>query len=110
MLRASITTDQGELTPRPIVAGLGDTGVNHGAEIMAFVDSVVLRDEYEFDHARAALEERIGAAATDRVAMVAGNFSMMNRALDAVGAPVHRGLDDLAAEMGLTIPPHLAAP
>jgi hypothetical protein len=109
MLRASINTYDRELTPKPIVAGLGDTGVEHGAKIMAFVDSVVLRDEYEFDLARAALEACIGAAATDRVAMVAGNFSMMNRALDAVGAPVLRGLDDLAAEMGLTIPAHLAA-
>ncbi len=108
MLRASITTFDRELTPGPIVSGFGATGVEHGAEIMAFVDSVVLRDEDEYDGARADLEACIGEAATDRVAMVAGNFSMMNRALDAVGAPVDRGYTDLATELGIAIPSHLA--
>ena len=107
MLRASITTYERALTPAPIVAGIGDTGVPHGQLLMAFTDAVVLRDEDELDEARAALDSAIGPAATDRAAMVAGNFSMMNRALDAVGAPVDRGLEDLAAEMGLAIPEHL---
>jgi hypothetical protein len=109
MLRASIGTFDGALAPAPIVSGFGDTGVEHGAEIMAFVDSVVLADDDEYDTARRALAVRIGEEATDRVAMVAGNFSMMNRALDAVGAPVDRGYTDLAAELGRPIPAHLAA-
>jgi hypothetical protein len=107
MLRASITTFDAELTPAPIVAGLGETGVTHGAEIMAFVDAVVLRDHDEYPAARADLEHCISPAAADRVAMVAGNFSMMNRALDAVGAPVDRRHADLAAELGVVIPAHL---
>ncbi|MFT5204155.1 MAG: hypothetical protein ACI9C1_003562 [Candidatus Aldehydirespiratoraceae bacterium] len=109
MLRASINTFDQELTPAPIVTGVGDTGVEHGSEIMAFVDAVVLHDADEYSEARAALEARIGPAATDRAAMVAGNFSMMNRALDAVGAPVDLGYTSLAESMGLEIPPHLAA-
>jgi len=108
MLRASIATFDRELTPAPIVSGCGNPGVEHGAAIIAFVDSVVLRDEYEIDAAREELASCIGAAATERVAMVAGNFSMMNRALDGVGAPVDRGHDELAAEMGTAIPEHLA--
>lgn len=107
MLRASIATDDRELTPGPIIAGVGHTGVDHGAELMAFVDAVVLRDDDELADARAALEASIGAAATDRAALVAGNFSMMNRALDAVGAPIDRRLEEIAAEMGLTVPDHL---
>lgn len=109
MLRASIATFDAELLAAPITSGFGECGVVHGAEIMAFVDSVVLRDEDEFSEARATLEALIGEPATDRVAMVAGNFSMMNRALDAVGAPVDRGHAELAAELGVSIPDHLAS-
>ena len=107
MLRASITTFEGRLSPAPIVTGVGTTGVEHGAEIIAFVDAVVLRDHDEYPTARVVLEGVIGRAATDRAAMVAGNFSMMNRALDAIGVPVDRGLGGLASEMELTIPSHL---
>lgn len=107
MLRASITSQGGTLDPRPIVAGIGATGVTADAELMAFVDAVVLMDTDEFDDARSALEAAIGPAATDRAAMVAGNFSMMNRALDSIGAPVDAGYVDLATEMGLTVPSHL---
>lgn len=109
MLRASIATFDLELTPGPIVTGIGDTGVPHGDALIAFVDAVVLRDEDELEPARAALEAAIGAAAADRAALVAGNFSMMNRALDAIGAPVDRGLEPLAGEMGLAIPAHLSS-
>ena len=109
MLRASIATFDGEVAPAPIVSGVGDTGVAHGAEIIAFVDAVVLRDDDEYPEARARLEHLIGPEATDRAAMVAGNFSMMNRALDAVGAPVDGSQGALAAEMGLSIPSHLEA-
>jgi hypothetical protein len=108
MLRASIETRGRKLTPRPLVSGFGETGVAHGAEIIAFVDSVVLRDEYEIDVARAALDEAIGTIATDRVAMVAGNFSMMNRALDATGARLGPGHAEVAAELGLEVPAHLS--
>ena len=107
MLRASINSTGATLDPRPIVAGMGSTGVDADAELMAFVDAVVLMDPDEFADCRAALEALIGPKATDRAAMVAGNFSMMNRALDAVGAPVDSGQLDLAAEMGLTVPSHL---
>ncbi len=106
MLRASIST---ELVPRPIITGVGPTGVEHGALITAFVDAVVLHDEDEVAGARRSLEACVGKTATDRVALIAGNFSMMNRALDAVGAPIRAEFDDLAEELGVTVPFHLAA-
>lgn len=93
--------------PLPLATGIGDCGVEHGAELLAYVDAVVLRDNDEIGPAREALDAAIGPAAADRAAMVAGNFSMMNRALDAVGAPVDRGYAALAAEMNLSIPDHL---
>ena len=111
MLRASIEHPDNHfevgLTPTAILAGSGPTGVAESDAIMAFVDAVVLRDAEEYPGARAALERRIGRPATDRAAMVAGNFSMMNRALDAVGAPVDRASEGLAAEIGVVIPDHL---
>ncbi|MEQ8841067.1 MAG: alkylhydroperoxidase-related (seleno)protein [Acidimicrobiales bacterium] len=109
MLRAGASIGKATLVPGPIVRGVGDTGIHHGAAITAFVDAVVLRDEEEIDGARATLEEALGSASTDRVAMIAGNFSMVSRVLDAVGAPIDPRLAPLAAEMGITIPDHLAA-
>ena len=107
MLRASISTYGGKLDPRPIATGVGATGIDADAELIAFVDAVVLMDVDEFPDARTALEAVIGREATDRAAMVAGNFSMMNRALDAVGAPVDANQHALATEMGLAVPEHL---
>ena len=107
MLRASIESFDQLLTPKPIVSGMGATGVDHDRALMAFTDAVVLGDIDEYPAARAALETAIGPDATDRAALVAGNFSMMNRAVDAVGAPVDAAHDALAAEMGVEIPNHL---
>ena len=108
MLRASIDHTGGPvLAVEALAAGAGDSGVEHGAALMAFVDSVALQDLSEFPLARAELEIVAGQAAADRAAMVIGNFSMMNRALDAIGAPVGKGFDGLATEMGLTVPEHL---
>ena len=95
--------------PEPIASGLGSTGVDHDADLMAFTDAVVLRDHDELPGARARLEAAVGRQAADRAALVASNFSMMNRVVDAVGAPVGRGMADLGGEMGLTIPEHLLA-
>ena len=107
MLRASIPETDHPLDPRPIVSGTGSTGVPAGTELIAFTDAVVLGDIDEYPMARAALAAVVGRAGADRAAMVAGNFSMMNRALDAIGAPVDRGHGALAEEMGLTVPDHL---
>ncbi len=109
MLRASIESSDGSLDPAPIASGMGTTGVAHDSALMAFTDAVVLHDLDEYPEARADLELQIGREATDRAALVVGNFSMMNRALDAIGAPVDAGQAALAAEMGVTIPDHLLA-
>jgi hypothetical protein len=41
--------------------------------------------------------------------MVAANFQQMNRMMDAIGGRVPTSVEPLAAEMGLTIPDHLAS-
>lgn len=109
MLRASVEhVGRDDLTVRAVASGLGDPGIPHGPRLLAFVDAVVLRDIDEYPTARADLERAAGRDTTDRAAMVAGNFSMMNRALDAVGAPVGTGFGDLADDLGVIVPAHLA--
>jgi len=74
---------------------------------MAFTDAVVLRDPDEIPQARSALEAAAGAEFADRAALVAGNFSMMNRLLDAIGAPIGKHGLPTAALLGVEIPEHL---
>jgi len=107
MLRASLRQNDTDLLPRPIVDGCGDCEVRHADEIMALVDASVLRDSDEYPDARVRAELALGRDGADRIAMVAGNFEMMNRLLDAIGTPVGRPLHPLAEEMGLSVPAHL---
>ncbi len=107
MLRASARESGLEVDLRPIATGVGPTGVPQGREIMAFTDAVVLRDLDELPEARSALEATAGAEFADRAALVAGNFSMMNRSLDAIGAPIGKHGLPTASLLGVQIPGHL---
>ncbi|MDH4278332.1 MAG: hypothetical protein OEW83_09650 [Acidimicrobiia bacterium] len=92
---------------RAIVDPMADPLLPAGAELTAFTDAAVLRDAHEMPSARTALLDAAGEAAVIRAAAVAGNFQMMNRLLDAIGVRVHRGGMTIAAQLGLTVPPHL---
>ena len=107
MLRASVEHHGGSFATSVVVAGCGDCGVAGADEILALTDAVVMRDNAEYPDARVRAELRFGRDGADRVAMVAANFQMMNRLLDAIGAPISTRLFPLAAEMGLTVPDHL---
>ncbi len=108
MLRASIKRIKGaELHCRTIIEGVGNCGVANGDAIRALVDATVLRDYDEYPDARVRAELALGRDGADRIAMITGNFSMMNRSLDAIGAPVGAGPNPLAAEMGVVVPAHL---
>ena len=107
MLRASIEHHGGSCDAAVIPKGCGSCGVTGAEEIFALTDAVVLRDNAEYPDARVRAELRFGRAGADRVAMVAANFQMMNRLMDAIGGPVPTRHDPLADEMGLTVPDHL---
>ena len=109
MLRASVDHHGGELQPERIVCGADECGVDGTKEIFALTDAVVLHDTSEYPDARIRAELRFGRDATDRMAMVAANFQQMNRMMDAIGGRVPTSVEPLAAEMGLTIPDHLAS-
>jgi hypothetical protein len=107
MLRASIEHHGGTLDTAAITSGCGTCGVDGTEEILALTDAVVFHDSAEYPDARVRAELRFGRDGADRIAMVAANFQMMNRLLDAVGAPVPGRHDALADEMGVTVPTHL---
>jgi len=107
MLRASFEKSGRRPNLRPIATGVGDTAIPNGRAIIEFTDAVVLRDVDEFLLARSALERATSPQFADRAAMVAGNFSMMNRSLDAIGAPIGKHGLPTAAELGVKIPEHL---
>ncbi len=109
MLRVSSDRLGLEVDVAAVVDSTRDPLVTHGREILAFVDALVLDDPHELPGARRALVDAAGDAAAARVAAVAGNFEMMNRCLDAIGAPVG-GFGRLADELGVTVPAYLRGP
>lgn len=109
MLRASSEHHGATFDIAVITRGCGACGVDGSDEILALTDAVVLRDHAEYPDARVRAELRFGRNGADRIAMVAATFQMMNRLLDAIGAPVSPHRFALAQEMGLTVPDHLRA-
>ncbi len=108
MLRASIKTIEGsELICPTITSGLGNCGVAKGDVIRAFADAVALRDDDEYPDCRVRAEFALGRVGADGIAMGAGNFSILNCALAAIGAPIDDRLESIAAELGTAIPAHL---
>jgi hypothetical protein len=84
-----------------------DSRLPLGAEMLGFVDAAVLQDADELEIARLELLDAAGPEVVNAVAGVIATFEMMNRLLDATGAPVHDFLDDITTELGLEIPAHL---
>ena len=104
MLRAS----SDRLGHSPDLRGLVDLGASCSlplaAELLAFTDATVLRDDHELESARAALDAVGSTAIVTRAAAVAGNFDMMNRLVDAAGIPYDTQYLGVTAELGIKSP------
>lgn len=107
MLRASSALVGPPARLRGILDLRVDSGVAAASELLAFADAAVLADPHEMALARARLLAAIGEPGTVRAAACAGNFQMMNRLLDAIGAPIGAAGRHLAAELGVSVPEHL---
>jgi hypothetical protein len=88
----------------PVMGRRSDTGVLHGAELVAFAEAVV-GDGDDLAGARAELLERIGPdGLVDAAAVVAG-FDATDRIADATGTQLddylERGTVELRAELGI---------
>ena len=84
-----------------------DSGLPHGAELLAFVDAIALLDFYELPEARAELIAAAGTGAATRAAAVCANFEGINRVVDAIGVPVNKRFYDIGDDLGVQVPDHL---
>jgi hypothetical protein len=89
VLRASGRKD-GEVYDLDSVVGRGegDSGVAHGALLMAFTDAVFGDDDAALDRVRAELIETMGAAAFVDAAGTAASFNSVVRVADGTGIPI----------------------
>jgi hypothetical protein len=79
--------------------------VAHGAELLAFAEAIVARDERATASARADTTRAMGAAAMVDAAGVASNFERMVRIADATGITLDTRMEQAStlvrAELGL---------
>lgn len=80
-------------------AATGDTGVAHGAELVAFVEAVMGRDEEALVRARAALRAALGPEAFVDACAVIGAFNVVDRIADATGIPLDDGLVGISSDV-----------
>ena len=66
----------------------GDSGVAHGARLIAFGEAVLGEDEARLARAREAIVTAMGAAALVDAAGIAGLFNAIDRVADATGTPL----------------------
>jgi len=110
MLRASCESSNTDIDMRVVVDPDKPCGVPHYRELIAFTDALLARDTKSLEETRARLRSAAGGAAVRRAAAVVGNFQMMNRALDTLGATFGDKLPsrvrELAEQFGIQPPSH----
>ena len=67
-----------------------DSGVEHGRELFAFADAVIGSDLNALARARTALAGAMSPAAVVAASVIAGDFSLVDRAANAIGISVER--------------------
>jgi len=80
-------------------AATGDAGVAQGAELVAFVEAVMGRDEGALVQARAALRAVLSPEAFVDACAVIGAFNVVDRIADATGIPLDDGLVGISADI-----------
>ena len=88
-----------------VVDSTVESGVEHGAALLAFADAVLGADNAALDRARDGLRRTVGDAALVQCAAIAANFSMNDRAANAIGIVLEpmfvRGSEDFRAALGI---------
>jgi hypothetical protein len=105
MLRASAAANNIPVDLSAIADSSIDSGIENGNALLAFADAVTGPDHAVIIAARAELLERMGAGALVQSAAIAANFSMNDRAANAIGIPMEAmfldGSEDYRASLGL---------
>ena len=110
MLRASCSANDIEFQLASVVDSNLGNGVAHYHELINFADALLEGEVKSLDSARDKLRSVVDDDGVVRAAAVVGNFQMMNRALDTLGAQLGREVTPellaMAGELGLTVPTH----
>lgn len=85
MLRASAKAAGMTVDLRAVVDSKIDSGIPSGSEILAFADTVTGNNVVALSVARADLRRVLGPGALAQSAAIAANFSMNDRAANAIG-------------------------
>jgi len=114
MLRASCESLKIDIDMRVVVDASSTCAVTHYRELIAFTDALLSQDRLALEQTREQLRKVVGDAGVARAAAVAGNFQLMNRALDTVGATFGDKLPSRVAKMaeqfGISPPSHWTRP
>ena len=110
MLRASCSANEIEFQLASVVDSNLGNGVAHYHELINFADALLEGEVKSLDSARDKLRSMVGDEGLVRAAAVVGNFQMMNRGLDTLGAQLGREVTPeliaMAGELGLVVPTH----
>lgn len=105
MLRASAEASGLKIELKSVVDPKLESGIAHGAELLAFADAVAGNDAVALKRARDNLLEAGGPGALVQAAAIAANFSMNDRAANAIGIVLEsifvRGSADYRAVLGI---------
>ena len=108
MLRVSAMTTKTDVDLQGVNgdAASAAKGIEHGAELMNFAESLAQRNEQELARTRLALRQAAGDKVLVDAAGVAANFQRMVRIADSIGIPFDNMQSDfvnsIQAELGLT--------
>lgn len=86
MLSWSSAKSGEELDLSAVAAGAGETGIEHGGELLAFATACAERDDEMLERARDELVAATNEGFMVDAAAVAANFEMMTRLADGTGA------------------------
>ena len=89
MLRVSAMTTETEVDLQGVNgdAASAAMGIEYGAELMSFAESLAQRDEHGLARSRTALRQAAGNKVLVDAAGVAANFQRMVRIADSIGIP-----------------------
>ena len=110
MLRASCSANDIEFQLASVIDKNLGNGVAHYHELINFADALLKGEVKPLALARENLRGVVGDSGVVRAAAVVGNFQMMNRALDTLGAQLGREVTPeliaMAGDLGLSVPKH----
>ena len=98
MLRVSAMTTETEVDLQGVNgdAASAAMGIEYGAELMSFAESLAQRDEPGLARSRTALRQAAGDKVLVDAAVVAANFQRMVRIADSIGIPFDNMQSDFA--------------